>query len=166
MPQQGQRTRSTRRRNARPGRQGKPDPGGRGLDTRSGKGLWTGEPEAVITAQTMRSHRVGTPDARKRACPGWGGLGGNRPQGTAPAFYSIGATRGRLCSCDARLRDITCCSASRILPARASRVTVGCEAAGTKEPHPVGWSRERAPTGRRPAPRWSGARRAWEGQHK
>ena len=23
---------------------------------------------------------VGTPDARKRACPVWGGLGGNRPE--------------------------------------------------------------------------------------
>ena len=32
---------------------------------------------------------VGTPDVLKGACPVWGGLGGNRPQGTAPSFYSM-----------------------------------------------------------------------------
>jgi len=62
--------------------------------------------------------------------------------------------------------DITCCSANSILPARASLGTVGCEAAGTMEPHPPGWSRAREPTWRLPALRWSGARRAWEGQHR
>ena len=71
-----------------------------------------------------------------------------------------------MCSCDARVRDITCCAASSILPARASLVTVGCEAAGTKEPHPVGWSRKREPPWRLPASRGSGARMAWEGQQK
>ena len=89
MSQQGQRVHSSRWRDDHPGRQGKPDTGRRDLETRSGNGLWTGEHEAVITAQEIRSPRVGTPDARKRACPVWGGLGGNRPQGTAPSFYSI-----------------------------------------------------------------------------
>jgi hypothetical protein len=87
--QQGQRVRSRRWRHDPPGRWRKASTGRRDLETRSFKVLWTGESEAIITAQRRRSPLVGTPDALKGACPVWGGLGGNRPQGTAPSFYSI-----------------------------------------------------------------------------
>ena len=35
------------------------------------------------------THRGNSLAAYPTACPVWGGLGGNRPQGTAPSFYSI-----------------------------------------------------------------------------
>jgi hypothetical protein len=35
--------------------------------------------------------------------------------------------------------DNTCCSASSLLPRRASLATGGCEALGTTYPHPHGW---------------------------
>ena len=41
--------------------------------------------------------------------------------------------------------DDTCCSASGILPGRASSATTGCEALETTYPHPYGWRPEREP---------------------
>ena len=81
MHLQGQRTRSTRRSNARPGVRGNSDIGGRGLDTRAdrksgGQQYADRTPLKVVAAKMEQSSRVGTPDARKRACPVWGGLGG------------------------------------------------------------------------------------------
>jgi hypothetical protein len=60
--------------------------------------------------------------------------------------------------------DNTCCSASSLLPRRASLATGGCEALGTTYPHPSGWRPKREPKSRLPAPRRSGTRRAWYGQ--
>jgi hypothetical protein len=78
-------------------------------------------------------------------------------------FSEERATRGYHGNCVAPRKggDDTCCSASSLLPRRASPVTGGCEALGTTYPHPSGWRRKREPTSRLPAPRWSGTRRAW-----
>ena len=78
---QGQRTRSTRRSNARPGVRGNSDIGGRGLDTRAdrksgGQQYADRTPLKVVAAKMRKLSRVGAPDARKRACPVRGGLGG------------------------------------------------------------------------------------------
>src|SRR3954464_15283739 len=69
----------------------------------------------------------------------------------------------KLC-CSSEGGDNTCCSASSLLPRRASLATGGCEALGTTDPHLSGWRPKREPRSRLPAPRRSGPRRAWYGQ--
>ena len=69
----------------------------------------------------------------------------------------------KLC-CSSRGGDNTCCSASSLLPRRASLVTGRCEALGTTYPHPTGWRPKCEPRSRLPAPRRLGTRSAWYGQ--
>ena len=69
----------------------------------------------------------------------------------------------KLC-CSSKGGDNTCCSASSLLPRRASLATGRCEALGTTYPHPSGWRPKREPKPRLPAPRRSGTRSAWYGQ--
>src|SRR5262249_29248991 len=83
MPQEGQRTRITRRSYARPGPLGNQRIGGRGLDIWADRNSY-GQQYAVRTwpkveaAKMKEFSQIGTPDALKGACPVWEGLGGNR----------------------------------------------------------------------------------------
>ena len=104
------------------------------------------------------------PRVARRGPPGGRGDGAGPRAGAGPHHRVV--RHEVVCVAVMPIRDITWCSATSILPAHASRVTVGCEAAGTMEPHPSGWSRKREPTWRLPASRGSGARMAWEGQQK
>ena len=81
MPQEGQRTRSSRWSDDHPGSPGEPGTGRRGLDI-PGTRTPEGQQYAVITKGTVRCENtkvagVGAPDVVKATCPVRGALGGN-----------------------------------------------------------------------------------------
>ena len=81
MPQEGQRTRSSRWSHDHPGNPGKPDTGQRGLDI-PGIRIPEGQQYAATTEGNSMVRKwnnpagVGAPDVVKATCPVRGGLGG------------------------------------------------------------------------------------------
>src|SRR5215510_2549384 len=97
----GERTRSTRRNNARPGRPGESDTGGRGLYIQADRTSY-GQQYAVITSPKVEAAKmkqfswIGTPDALRGACPVWVGAGWNstaeRQHGRHPSTHILVTT--------------------------------------------------------------------------